>query len=146
VNTVVRSGTATPSGIACAALTYLRACRSDSACSTRNARTASAAERSANNSTARLTRTAYSSANARLENPRSKPTPKQLEHPLIAHPPLDLSEQGARVDFVKVILAAGARPPVQRENPGVGLARTDAGAAWCDRARVKVWRGDLWDR
>jgi transposase len=30
--------------------------------------------------------------------------------------------------------------------PGAAAARIDAGAAWCDRARRKVWRGDLWDR
>jgi transposase len=30
--------------------------------------------------------------------------------------------------------------------PGVGVVRIDADAAWCDRARKKVWRGDLWCR
>jgi transposase len=30
--------------------------------------------------------------------------------------------------------------------PALVVARIDADAAWCDRARKKVWRGGLWDR
>jgi len=42
-----------------------------------------------------------------LKHPRPKPTPQQLEHPPITHPPLDLSDQGMMIDFVKTALDVG---------------------------------------
>ena len=36
-----------------------------------------------------------------LEHPRPQPTPQQLEHPPITHPPLDLNQQRVVIDFVK---------------------------------------------
>jgi hypothetical protein len=46
-----------------------------------------------------------------LEYPRSQPTPQQLEHPSITHPPLDLSDQGVVVDFVKTASDVGVERP-----------------------------------
>ncbi len=46
-----------------------------------------------------------------LEHPRSKPTPQQLQHPPIAYPPLDLSDQRVVRDFIKTALDVGVKRP-----------------------------------
>ena len=46
-----------------------------------------------------------------LEHPRPQPTPQQLQHPPVAHPPLDLSEQRVVIDLVKTALDVGVEHP-----------------------------------
>jgi hypothetical protein len=48
-----------------------------------------------------------------LEHPGPQPTPQQLQHPPIAHPPLDLSDQGIRIDFVKATSDIGVEHPLR---------------------------------
>ena len=46
-----------------------------------------------------------------LEDPRSQPTPQQLEHPPVRHAPLELSDQRRLRDLVKTAVDVGVKRP-----------------------------------
>jgi hypothetical protein len=65
-----------------------------------------------------------------LEHPGPQPTPKQPQHPPIAHPSLDLSDQGVQVDLVNAALDVGVEHPLLA--PQVTVCLTVSKAWWAD--------------
>ena len=75
-----------------------------------------------------------------LEDPRPQPTPQQLHHPPVDHPPLDLGDQRVVVDLVEAALMSASSTHVLPRWPSVRTASQGlVGRAL--RAGTRSWSG-----